>query len=432
MAVSYWVTIFAAMAGNVQKGRQIFYNLTILEHRCVFKRFYQRFLDGSPGRLHFAAHSHHYWPDVTRAAALTYWDDCAKYVDNKWEHIWGEIIPRARGHVARLLGVSEAKQVVFAPNTHEFVVRLFSCFELGRPIRVLSTDSEFHSFRRQAQRLEEAGEIELTRVPVEPIADFSSRFVSEARRGDYDFVFFSMVFYNSGFVVADLPELVQRLPQRPVVAVDGYHAFCALPLDLRAIDGRVFYLAGGYKYAQSGEGACFMYVPTGCDLRPRNTGWFASFGELERVQSSSVYYSDDGMRFAGATFDPSAIYRFNAVMDLFEREGITIAMIHEHVTRLQEHFIKELKAAGHPLLCMDRLLYQPGAPHGHFLTFVLPSAEHTARVAKRLAEANITVDFRDNRLRFGFGLYQDEDDITALFRRLAELRDDERGLGGGG
>jgi hypothetical protein len=38
-----------------------------------------------------------------------------------------------------------------------------------------------------------------------------------------------------------------------------------------------------------------------------------------------------------------------------------------------------------------------------------------------LAEVNITVDYRDNRLRFGFGLYQDEDDIVALFRRLAEL-----------
>jgi selenocysteine lyase/cysteine desulfurase len=286
---------------------------------------------------------------------------------------------------------------------------------------VLSTDSEFHSFRRQAQRLQEAGQIELTQVPVHPIEDFSVRFAGEAMRGDYDFIFLSMVFYNSGFVVTDLSELVQRLPERPVVVVDGYHAFCALPVSLSAIDRRVFYLAGGYKYAQSGEGVCFMYVPSGCELRPRNTGWFASFGELENARSSAVHYSDDGMRFAGATFDPSGIYRFNAVMELFEREGITIAMIHEHVRRLQERFLGELQAAEHPLLSMERLLYRRSAPHGHFLTFVLPSVEQTADVANRLAEANITVDYRGNRLRFGFGLYQDESDIVALFRRLAEL-----------
>ena len=37
------------------------------------------------------------------------------------------------------------------------------------------------------------------------------------------------------------------------------------------------YLAGGYKYAMAGEGACFMHCPPGFGARPRNTGWYASF-----------------------------------------------------------------------------------------------------------------------------------------------------------
>jgi hypothetical protein len=37
--------------------------------------------------LHFAAHSHHFWPDVSREAQLEYWDDCAKLSDEKWEKV---------------------------------------------------------------------------------------------------------------------------------------------------------------------------------------------------------------------------------------------------------------------------------------------------------------------------------------------------------
>src|SRR3546814_4193410 len=46
--------------------------------------------------------------------------------------------------------------------------------------------------------------------------------------------------------------------------------------------GRAFYLAGGYKYAMAGEGACFLHAPAGWGLRPRDTGWYAAFGALER------------------------------------------------------------------------------------------------------------------------------------------------------
>ena len=56
----------------------------------------------------------------------------------------------------------------------------------------------------------------------------------------------------------DLPAIVGsvRNPETLVV-IDGYHGFCAVPTSLRAIEDRAFYLAGGYKYAMSGEGVCF-------------------------------------------------------------------------------------------------------------------------------------------------------------------------------
>ena len=46
---------------------------------------FARFFAADPARLHFAAHSHHPWPDATEAAHARYWDDAATRADRKWE-----------------------------------------------------------------------------------------------------------------------------------------------------------------------------------------------------------------------------------------------------------------------------------------------------------------------------------------------------------
>lgn len=387
----------------------------------MYKRHFQRFLENAPTRLHFAAHSHHYWPDVTREAVLSYWDDSARLADGKWSFLWSEVVPKARRAIARVLDLPDPEQLVFAPNTHEFVNRLISCFESREPVRILTTDSEFYSLRRQAERLAEAGWARVVHIPSEPVADFGARLARAARADEYDLIYFSQVFFNSGLVVTPLSEVVSALPPEPMVVIDGYHGFCALPTSLRALAKRVFYVAGGYKYAQAGEGVCFMSVPEGCRLRPLNTGWFAEFGRLEGEPSGQVVYSDDGMRFAGATFDPSGIYRLNAVLGLLEREGIEVADIHRHVQGLQQRFIEHLGAARHPLISERYLRYHGDRPHGHFLTFVLPTVEDTVRVARELHAAEVVIDHRGRRLRFGFGMYQDQADVDRLFERIARL-----------
>ena len=86
----------------------------------------------------------------------------------------------------------------------------------------------------------------------------------------------------------------------------------ATPTDLSRVADRVFYMAGGYKYAMAGEGACFLHAPPDFCPRPVVTGWFAEFGDLSGPPGG-VRYRRDGGRFWGATFDCSALYRFNAV-----------------------------------------------------------------------------------------------------------------------
>ena len=377
---------------------------------------FRAFFEADPARLHFAAHSHHPWPDATRVAQARYWDDAATLADRKWERVFGEIVPRAQQHVARLLQLSDPRQVAFAPNTHEFVARLYSCFEEARPLRVLTTAHEFHSFGRQTRRLEEAGRVAATRVEAEPWDTFAQRFTDAARGQTWDLVWISHVFFDSGFVVRDIDRLLQAAPASAMVVVDGYHAFCALPIDASRLHRRAFYIGGGYKYAMTGEGACFLAVPPGCTLRPMNTGWYAAFEALSGPQAAQVPYSADGLRFWGATFDPSGLYRFNAAMDWLQSTGTSIDDVHRHAQEMQRLFLGGLARLGLQELPVTALVPPEGTPRGNFLAFDVDDAEDRHR---RIAAQGVHIDRRARRLRFGFGVYHDAAQVEALLNAIS-------------
>jgi kynureninase len=366
------------------------------------------------GLLHCTAHSHHPWPDCTRDAQLQAWEDAAAHTDAKWNKVFGEVLPEAQAHIARELNVSAPEQVVFAPNTHEFVVRLYSCLDWARPTKVLTTAHEFHSFSRQTRRLEETGRVQVTRIAAEPYNTFTQRFAEAAKREAWDMVWLSQVQFDSGFVVEDLASIINATPEQALCVVDGYHSYMAMPVDWRPFERRAFFVSGGYKYAMTGEGACFLVVPQACALRPVSTGWYADFEGLANPQAT-VGYAADGARFFGATFDPSALYRFNAVQRWLQHLGVTTAQIHAHVQALQQRFLAGLKHM--PALPAAALVPTQHVARGNFLTFDLPNAQALER---KLIAAQIRIDRRGTRLRFGFGLYHDEAFIDAL---LARLRD---------
>lgn len=377
-----------------------------------FKPHFRRFLDAQPGRLHFAAHSHHPWPDVSFEAHQQAWLDAAKHVDDKWDVVFGEVLPEAQRHVATELGLTDPSTIAFAPNTHELVLRLLSCLP-DRP-RIVTSDAEFHSFERQTRRLEEEGLVQVTRVPSEPFSSFPARLAEAANAASAQLVFVSQVFFNSGALVQDLEAMVTALPAGAMVVLDGYHGFCAVPTSLAALEDRCFYLSGGYKYAMAGEGACFLHVPKTTSYRPRNTGWFAAFGALQEKQRDRVPYARGGAAFLGATFDPSGLYRFNAVMRWREKVGLTTAAARAYAHGLQRRFVAGLHDVG--LVRLAQLVVPTtDDARGQFLTFRTADARAHCELLKA---RHVITDARDDRWRFGFGPYQDDADVDELLLRL--------------
>jgi selenocysteine lyase/cysteine desulfurase len=381
------------------------------------KSGFARTFGGAGAPLHAAAHSHHPWPDVSFAAQEEAWNDAARLLDRKWDRVFETVLPAAQAHVARVLSLPDANSIAFGPNTHAFVVRLLSCFPRDRPVRVLTTSSEFMSFSRQIARLEEDGSVEVTRIATEPFEAFEARFADAAAGAHFDLVFLSHVFFDSGFRVPDLAPIVAavRDPETFIV-IDGYHAFMAVPVDIAPLAKRIFYLAGGYKYAMAGEGCCFLHCPPGYGLRPRDTGWYAGFTALESG-GQGVPFAQDGSRFLGATFDVTALYRFNAVQDWLAAEGYSVAGMLARVRKIEEAFLARLDASDAPIH-RDMLLVLEARQRGRFLAFRTPNA---GAIAQHLAARNIIVDHRGDRLRIGFGIYHDEADAVRLAEGLGEI-----------
>lgn len=384
-----------------------------------YRHLFSTSLRADPDRLHVAAHSHHLWPDAAFAGAAACLEDAARLADRKWERALGEIAPALAASIADELKLDGPGSITFAPNTHEFVLRLFSVLAEARgaePVRILTTDGEFHSFARQCARWEEAGRVEVRRVPVMPAETLAERLIEALRKDHFDWVFVSQVFFGSGQQWDGLEHLVAAQGDAHLT-VDGYHGYMAVPTDLSLVAGQISYLSGGYKYAMAGENACFLHVPDGFGPRPVNTGWFAAFDDLST--GGGVGYAPGGGRFAGSTFDPIGLYRALWVRRMLAGEGLTTERISGHVRQLQDWFWQAVNAGRCGGLGEAELITPLATPwRARYLALRHARAPQWQAA---LMEQNVITDVRGDVIRFGFGLYHDADDVERLIEQTGRL-----------
>jgi len=377
---------------------------------------YARFLSTREEQCVLTAHSHQAWPDISREGHLACWDDAAELIDAKWGKVFSEILPDFQKHVAARLGTTRFDDLAVAPNTHELVYRLASCF--GADAHVLTTDGEFHSLRRQLDRLSEES-TRVTRVPVVGEGSFSERFCAALDHERPTWAALSMVMFSTSEVIAGLPAILTKAQELDIpILVDTYHGFNVMPMQVDAWPGAPFVVGGGYKYAQTGEGACWMLLPRESgQYRPRNTGWFADFEHLDTPQDS-VGYTQGGLRFMGATFDPSGIYRGLWTLRWMDQMKLSPAVLRGQSLLGTQRLIDRFDA----LKLQERglTLATPRAPEarGGFVSLRTPNAR---RLQAQLQEAGVHTDARADLLRFGPGPYTLAWEIDQGIETLAAL-----------
>jgi kynureninase len=366
-------------------------------------------------RLLLTGHSHQAWPDVAREGHLEAFEDAALCVDEKWGRAFAKA-ERVRDGFRRLLGDPGA-EIALAQNTHELVTRFLSALDLrGRP-RLITSDGEFHTLRRQLARLGEEG-LEVVRLGAEPAETLAER-MAAALDQRTSAVLVSSVLFETGRIVPHLGGLARACEQAGAeLLVDAYHALGALPFRIRELELEgAWVVGGGYKYLQLGEGNCFLRLPPQAEtMRPVLTGWFAEFDELAEARADErVTYASGGARFAGSTYDPTSHYRGGRVFDFFEERGLSpefLRTVYLHQTGLLAHCFDQLDI---PERIMKRERAIPLDRFGGFLAIGTPQA---AAVAGRLADDGVLTDARGRYLRLGPAPYLSDAQLEAAMERL--------------
>ena len=367
-------------------------------------RHYSRFRVSE--RLLLTGHSHQAWPDVGFEAQQRAWLDAAEYVDDKWARAEDQA-QRVRSGFARLLGTPPG-EIALGQNTHELVTRWLSALPLGTRPRLVSTDGEFHSLRRQLDRLAEE-RLEVIKVaarPVDTLAERLSATVSDTTAA----VLVSSVLFDTAEIVPHLGTVAAQCAHHGIqLLVDAYHHLNVVPFDLHALGlTGAFVTGGGYTYCQLGEGNCFLRVPPAQNLRPVLTGWFAEFAQKEHTAIDRVAYPSGAAAFMGATYDPVSHYRAAAVFDFHAQHDLNprrLRAINQQQVALLKYRFEALDVDPSSARVVD----MPDQQRGGFLAI---RAARAPELSTALHRRGVRCDARGELLRLGPAPYLRDDQLV--------------------
>jgi len=383
-------------------------------HPNKLAAYYQDFAVAE--RLLLTGHSHQAWPDVAFSGIRQCYEEAAFLVDEKWERAF-EKADDVREGFRRLLDDKNG-HITLSGNTHELLIRFLSALPLKSKPKLITTDGEFHTIRRQLSRLGEEG-IEICRVPSLPVNDIAGQVISKLD-DRVSAVLISSVFFESGLINPGLKQIADNCLARGIeLLVDVYHSLNVVPFSIRqnALEN-AFIIGGGYKYCQLGEGNCFMRFPENYRGRPVITGWFSEFGLLAKKKAGIVEYGEGPDLFAGSTYDPVSHYRAAEVFDFFNYYELTDTFLR----KINQHQVSVLLEEFSNLDLPKDLIHthedvNPDLRGG----FLVLYSEQAEAIHKNLLNAGVLTDYRGNSLRLGPAPYLSDDQLRQAIGILGEV-----------
>ncbi len=368
-------------------------------------------------RILLTGHSHQAWPNVAYNGLRKCWEDAAELADLKWERA-SEKADEVRAGFAKLMNDNDGF-ITLSANTHDLLLKFLSSLDWSKRKKIITTDMEFHTVRRQLDRLAEEV-IVIVKVPAMPAETVSER-IAGLIDDETTCVIISKVFYKNGRIAENLGILETKcLINGAYLLVDAYHVLNILPFDINS-EGlkNSFIIGGGYKYCQLGEGNCFMRFPSDCQLRPVFTGWFSEFNKLADVKKpGEVPYGEGHFRFAGSTYDPVSHYRAVEVFQFFRNMELTPEFLRE----INQHQIQLMAEKFDKFDLDDRIIRRDSntsiTKSGGFLVLESPVS---GEISKKLFEYGIYTDYRGESLRLGPAPYISDDKLNQALDALNEI-----------
>lgn len=290
-----------------------------------------------------------------------------------------EAVEGARAAFGSLVGVA-AERVTVGGSVAQLVGLVAASVPDGAS--VLVAEREFTSvsfpFAAQADRGVTVTEVELAELP--------------ARAPDFDYVAVGVVQSSDGRIV-DLDALRAATASSGTrVVLDASQAVGWLPLRLDWAD----WVAGaGYKFLMTPRGAAWMAVrPNAPTLRPHSAGPAGCPDFFDSIYGLPLRLADTAQRY-----DISAgwLSHIGAAASMTWLADLDVDKVSEHCVGLADQFLSRLglPAAGSAIVSLD-----------------LPGS------ADALAGAGVTCSHRAGRTRFGFHLYNTEEDVDLAVRAV--------------
>jgi kynureninase len=224
--------------------------------------------------------------------------------------------------------------------------------------------------------------------------------------------------FKDAAIVPHLSAMMEKSKSGVPILVDVYHALNVVPFDLES-NGlqNAFIVGGGYKYCQFGEGNCFLRVPPGSENRPIITGWYAEFGDLEKVQESGLTrYPSGGERFQGSTYDPTSHYRACSVIDFFAEQNLTPVLLRDLSQYQLAILVQEFDGLG----CDPSIIKRNDVPVNSIGGFLALRTRYAGELQVGLKAGGVWTDQRDGYLRLGPAPYVSDSQLRNAMVVLGE------------
>ena len=318
-------------------------------------------------------------------------------------------VEKTREKVARLIG-AEPDEIAFVRNTVEGLSAIASGLRWQTGDNIVMSAQEFSGNVYPWLNTREYG-VECRFVPaIGGAVDVSALLGAVDARTRVITV--SLVQFSNGYRV-DVGTLATRCRERGVrLVVDAIQGVGVVPVDVH--DSGVDFLAcGAHKWLCAPIGIGFIYVQK--DRLPELRLTEVGHGSVVPVPATYTDYRfklrPDARRFEAGVTSYANVRAFGAALDLLE--GVGVAQVRRHVSRLAAHLITSLEAQGYKLRSHQR----PDDAAG--IVSFTSDRRSSEELRAQLAALGIVVSVRESAIRVSVHAFNTKDEVDTL---LAALR----------